>query len=301
MIDDQSLRAGQYLLQLSDDDLRLLSQGIGDLRTGPDPVQVIRARPELIEDLLGRESSFEAVFGAIDTDQMYFVSPFLLFSVAVHRTARELDQASFVTEWFGPRQRMPVFDVTQLREFLADYDKRLFLAELLSSYTHVASGSMLVSTRRGLRRQRYSELDLTRLASMVETVPDTDRVAIYRRLGDLCLFLTGVFPDHTALQGISAIDRGRLLRAAGLRPDFESTAPRGVLEGDHNEVVYLLERLGARWYRSAGELDRFAPPAAKHFLQDLAHHFGDARRILNVLTDGFLFPWRSRFFGIGSS
>src|SRR5256885_13132420 len=39
------------------------------------------------------------------------------------------------------------------------FRSRLFLAELLASYTNVASGSTLVKTSRGWPRHRFSELD----------------------------------------------------------------------------------------------------------------------------------------------
>src|SRR6266540_1530599 len=116
---------------------------------------------------------------------------------------------AFVGEWAGPRQRLPVFDVATLRDFLAAPARRLFLAELLASYVHVASGSVLVQTRRGWRRQRFSELDPVRLAALLDVVPAGERVGIYRRLGDLALFLTGVFPDHTATRAFAPVHAQR--------------------------------------------------------------------------------------------
>jgi hypothetical protein len=32
-------------------------------------------------------------------------------------------------------------------------------------------------------------------------------------------------------------------------------------------------------------------------LESIAEHFGDARRILNVVTDTYLFPLREQWFG----
>jgi hypothetical protein len=47
----------------------------------------------------------------------------------------------------------------------------LFLAELLTSYTRVASGAVWVRQRRRWRRRRLSDLDLGQLAQMLEVVP----------------------------------------------------------------------------------------------------------------------------------
>jgi hypothetical protein len=293
-------RGERYLSRLSDADLSLLVQSNDDLRRSERPVEELRTRPDLIESLIADPTSFEAVFGSIASENpVHIASPFLLFSVAVQRTAAELERANYITEWFGPRQRMPVFDVRELREFLADFEHRYFLTELLASYTHVSSGSVVVATRRGFRRQRFSELDMIRLASLAESTSGAQASPIYRRLGDLALFLTGVFPDHTALKGFSEIDQARLLRAAGLRPGV-SDQPTGMPDFGQS-AVELLEKVGARFYRTARELDTYAPPATHTLLEDLTAHFRDARRVLNVITDSFLFPFRTRWFGIGSS
>ena len=69
------------------------------------------------------------------------MSPFLCFAVAVHGTRAYLDTTSYVEERWAPRRRIPVFDVAPLRDLLSDPARRLFLAELLGSYTHVSSGA----------------------------------------------------------------------------------------------------------------------------------------------------------------
>jgi hypothetical protein len=38
-------------------------------------------------------------------------------------------------------------------------------------------------------------------------------------------------------------------------------------------------------------------PAGLHVLGELAERFGQARRVLNVVTDRHLFPFRDRWFG----
>ncbi len=292
---DEALVEHGYLQHLSDSDLRLLASGIPELESAPDPRAAALGQRGGIEHLLGRREAFDLVLSPGDGRRdLSAATPFLVFALAVERARAELATASYVEEWLGPRRRMPVFDVAPLRELLGDSGHRLFLAELLASYTKVSSGSFLVSTRRGLRRQRFSELDPVRLAGLLEVVPEAEHPGVYRRLGDLTLFLTGVFPDHTAAHGLSAIEEGRLLRAARLGRRSEGHAIPGL--GDAS-AVELLEDLGRRWYRLAYEL---VPPPASRSLRvvgELAERFGVARRVLNVLTDRFLFPYRSRFFG----
>src|SRR6266511_1163227 len=194
-----------------------------------------------------------------------------------------------------PRTFLPVFDVATLRDFLAAPARRLFLAELLASYVHVASGSVLVQTRRGWRRQRFSELDPVRLAALLDVVPAGERVGIYRRLGDLALFLTGVFPDHTATRAFAPVHAQRLLRHAGLE-GVEAGRPGSMAEPAWGAGgVALLERLGRRWYRLAYQS---APvrTAPLRVMDEVAERFDQARRILNLVTDTYLFPFRARWF-----
>jgi hypothetical protein len=283
--------AGGYLEHLSDADLALL----GSAAAGSLPAERLRADPAVVERLLDDPRTFEAVFGAPGrADPLLRASPFLVFAVAVQRGAEDLREAAFVGEWAGPRRRLPVFDAASLRDFLAAPARRLFLAELLASYVHVASGSVLVQTRRGWRRQRFSELDPVRLAALLDVVPEGERVGIYRRLGDLALFLTGVFPDHTATRAFGPVDAQRLLRHAGLEGAEAERA--GSLAGALGSGgVALLERLGRRWYRLAYQS---APvrTAPLRVMDEVAERFDQARRILNLVTDTYLFPFRARWF-----
>src|SRR5918995_6289739 len=150
-------------------------------------------------------------------DPFLVASPFLTFAVAVHRMSERLDAATYVNEWVGPRRRVPVFGVERLRRLLADPLQRFFFVELLGSYTHVVSGSTWTATRRGWRRRRFSELDPVQLVALLEAVPAAERPGVLRRLGDLALFLTGVFPDHTARTPLGRpLAAAPLLRSAGL-------------------------------------------------------------------------------------
>ena len=269
-----------YLEHLTDSDLALLGE------TGP-----LRRQPDRILERLARPETYEAVFGPGGADEPFLrASPFLTFAVAVHRAAEELGASTFTREWVAPRQRVPVFDAHVLRDFVGDPLRRLFLVELLASYTHVASGSVWVQTARGWRRRRFSELDPVRLASLLEVVDERDRPGVYRRLGDLALFLTGVFPDHTALHGLGGVGRSRLLRSGGLT-DAEPGREAG--------GVSVLELLGPRWYRMAVRQVRGPLTGTMRATADMAAHFPDARRILNFVTDRFLFPFRSHWFGAG--
>ena len=271
-----------YLEHLSDSDLALLS-GVGESHRD------VRRDPEQLEALIDNPATFRTLFTAPGRDPLLRGSPFLLFAVLIHRVVRDLGQASFVEEWVGPRQRVPVFDTGSLRDFGADPLRRLFLAQLLASYTKVASGSTLVKTNRGWRRRRFSELDPMRLIELAEMVPEAERPSIYRRLGDLSLFLTGIFPDYAGERLVAERERRQLERALG-------TADRE--RSERQDSVWLLEQLGRRAYRIAQHgADRGA--AMTRVLAEVSENFAAARRVLNFLTDRYLFPMRRQWFGSG--
>lgn len=300
-----------YLEHLTDNDVSLLS---GDLAPGASPRDL---RPMLlgrrggIDDLLASPAVFEAVFGAgRDVDPLVRVSPFLVFAVALQRAFRKLESTSYVPEWAGVGRRTLVFDTARLRQFTASPWRRLFLAELLASYSRVASGSVVIATSRGLRRHRFSDLDPVRLAGLLDLVPEAERPGILRRLGDLSLFLTGVFPDYVARHGFGPVAEGRLWRAGGLsRAGRWEAAPSGQdratptqqeahLPNGEESAVALLEHLGRRWYQAAFDAIPRPVPAGLAVLGELPETFGDARRVLGLVTDAFLFPYRDNWFGL---
>lgn len=274
-----------HLDHLTDTDLALLAGAAGS-----EQPEALRGRPDHVVALLGDPRVFAALFGPAAEDVLVRTSPFLAFACLVERAGDDLRTAVSVGEPLGASRRVPVFDAGQLREFIAEPSRRLFLAELLTSYTHVASGAVWVRHRRRWRRRRFSELDMLALARLLDVVPPPERPGIYRRLGDLALFLTGVFPDYCSRPVSAAGATERLLRTAGGGGDAErrpGVGPDGALA--------LLEWLGSRWYGLACATAAL-PTAALDAVQDVAENFSRARRVLTFVTDQYLFGSRERWF-----
>jgi hypothetical protein len=279
----------RYLEHLSAADRALLTAA-----TGSEVDEPARA-----EAALGDARVFDAVFGPPPGTEGELASPataspFLVFAVAVHRVAADLRRESYVEERISARQRVPVFDLGPLRDLGDDPRSRLFMAELLGSFTRVSGGAIWVRDGvRGARRVRVSDLDPARLAGVLDLVPEAERAGVYRRLGDLALFLSGVFPDHTA-RPVHPIELTRMLRSL---PPKERDRP--LVDGleqatDDAGMGGLLGVLGPRWYRLAAErvpVRSLAPP-----LHAAADRFVPVRRYLSVVTDRYLFPLRAGWF-----
>src|SRR5487761_1870468 len=247
----------EYASHLTDADLRLLasvagatggSSQAGDL-AGPADASSLRGDPAALLRLVEHPGVFGAIFGPGAAEHGWAVpaSPFLVFAVFVQRAAAELASMDHVPERTGQRQRVPLFDAPALRDFLSEPARRLFLAELLASFTRVASGRYQVRAGGKERPRRFSELDPVRLAGLLDAVPQAERPGVYRRLGDVALFLTGVFPDYATTRALGPVNAARLLRAAQL-PQAQQQRLIGA------PAIELLEYLSARWYRAARDL-----------------------------------------------
>jgi hypothetical protein len=291
---DRLLVGREYASHLTDADLKLLASaaGPGQLTSSADPADDasrLRGDPEALLRLIEHPGVFRVVLGPADAAQGWVVpaSPFLTFAAVVHQATAELASMDHVPERTGLRQRVPLFDAPALRDFLDDPARRLFLAELLASFTRVASGRYQVRAGGRMRTRRFSELDPVRLAGLLDAVPEAERPGVYRRLGDVTLFLAGVFPDYATTRALGPLDAGRLLRAARLPSSQHERLTS-------SPAMELWEYLGARWYRAARDL---APAATARVVVvgDVAGRFQQARRVLNLLADRYLLaadkPW----------
>jgi hypothetical protein len=263
-VDEREAVALRYAEHLTDTDLLTLAGGRRE------HAAALRAQPSLVLDVLDRPSVADSLLAARagEADRFSYVSPFLVFAAAVHRVSAALVGTAYVADRTGPRSRLPVFDAPQLAAFAAVARHRLFLTELLASYARVASGVAYSRTARGWRRQRWDELDLPRLAALLEGMPAGQRPALWRRLGDGALFLAGVFPDY-AENVLGLVEVARLQRVSGLR-----------LPSAEGPVIGLLEELAARAYEHAGEA---VPPA-------VVQAPSTARRVLTLVAERYLFP-----------
>ena len=266
-----------FVERLGEHDLRVLA-GVGDAAATPEEMRRhLISDPGSVDTCLADPRLYDWLFDSPESGAIQVLSPSLAFAILVHKTMRDLNETTYVSEWVGAGERLPVFDVATLRDFVEEAARRFVIIDLLASFTRVASGSMWVRTNRGYRRRRYSELDPVSLAEMVESLPVQQRAPGYRRLGDVALFLTGVFPDHTARHPVSELRRVRLASSTGVEGSLDVGA----------EYVHFLEAVGRRWYqRAAGE--PHLSSGGQQTLHDLAANFTPARRFLNYLADSHL-------------
>jgi hypothetical protein len=295
---DEAGRA--YLARLSHADLRALVHAdavTADRATAR--IEALRRQPALLLDALDRPATSAAVINLVRAagpgttpgsgraaDRFALISPFLLFAAAVHRTAADLAGASYAPERTTPRRRIPLFDGGRLSAYLAAPRHRLFLADLLASFARISGGVVLAPD--GQHRRRWSDGDPHRLAVLLDAVPPAQRPPVWRRLGDLALFLAGVFPDAAERLVPDEATARRLARRT-LPEAAPGAGPGRLPEGGAPD---LIEWLGTRWYEQAAR--HLPADAARDLRRDVgerAEHFRPARRVLNTATDRYLLPY----------
>jgi len=243
-----------------------------------------------LRDLLASDPVYDVLFGSGHHDALLRASPFMIFAVLISRAHADLKNTNFVDEWLGPARRVPVFEAASLQDFSGDLAHQLFLAEVLASYTRVASGTYWVHTPRGWKRRRYSELDLMRLIEMLDIVPESQQPSVLRRLGDLALFLTGVFPDFSGARVFRPTAIRRIESAIMDRP-----ADGRLSQANESGAMAFLELIGSASYHRASVIAEQASGSGGT-LRDMAGEFGRARRMLNFVTDRYLFQFRDQWF-----
>src|SRR5262249_51104353 len=254
---DEAGRA--YLARLSDADVRALVHADSvPADRAMARIEALHRQPALLLDALDRPATSAAVLNLVSsigpggasgpgrmTERFALISPFLLFAAAIHRTAADLAGASYAPERTTPRRRIPLFDGGRLTAYLAAPRHRLFLADLLTSFARISGGVVLAPD--GRHRRRWNDADPHRLAVLLEAVPPAERPPVWKRLGDLALFLAGVFPDAVERLVPDEAAASRLARRT-LGADAPGTWPERFRGGGAPD---LIEWLGTRWYQQA--------------------------------------------------
>jgi hypothetical protein len=252
-MDDRDQVGAAYLDHLTDADLRELAHaGEVSAAEADARIRALRGSPGLVLDVLDRPAvsgSLLSIPGPEAGKRFTLISPFLVFAAAIHRIAADVAVSGYAPERTGPRLRVPVFDGPQLSDYLSRPGHRLYLAELLASFARSSGGVIVTRTARGTHRRRWNDLDLGRLAMLLAALPEQDRLPVLRRLGDLAMFLSGVFPAAIERALAGRLEPARLARTTGLPPPDGGLPP-----------AELFEWFGAGWYRLAAS--RLAGSAA---------------------------------------
>ncbi|HAL47673.1 MAG: hypothetical protein FI707_14560 [SAR202 cluster bacterium] len=249
------------------------------------------ASPERFKRLMQEDAEFRAamvgddgLFDRVMNDEEIFlhVSPSLYFEVLLRRAHRELQSATHTLERSG-RESIPVFDTDDVLELLKRPHVIEYLASMLASFTRVHSYTVPMRVRRGVRRRiRYNDMDVDSLVRFAATVEPMERFSYYKRIADVCLFVTGVFPDHAQ----------RSYKKPGVGRTNE--LPRSVR---NRRTVEDYERDGRRFYGMAQRHPTARMLELTDVFGSLKGEFTTARKPLTFISTRYLHASKRQVFG----
>jgi hypothetical protein len=164
---------------------------------GNDPehlVDLLRDDERLLDAMLHDDRLFRQL---MDDDEVFVsVSPLFFFKVLLLRARRDLKREIYTIERRN-LQKVVLFDANRVVDLLSDPAILDYLATTLASFTRIHSMTISLRVRQGIwYRMRVNDLDVDSLIRYTQTIEEQQRFRIYRRIGDACLFLAGVFPEH---------------------------------------------------------------------------------------------------------
>ena len=236
--------------------------------------------------------SDERVFSRVINDKESFlkISPSLYFEVLLRRAQKDLISSSYTIEREG-RGNIPVFDTGKVAGFLDTPNMLEYLANMLASFTRIRSFVVPVRVRKGIRRRvRYNDMDVDSLIDFAARVDESERFSYYKRIGDVCLFLTGLFRDSTYSQ------------KSHVGSNFQSgTYPRTTFVRKRRRSVEEYESEGRRFYRLAEEHPTASVLELTDVFSVLRDEFSAARKPLAFLSARYLHSRPNKLFDVAYS
>jgi hypothetical protein len=235
-------------------------------------IDIIKDDPTFVDSLL--ESHAPQIVRRImasSQDVVASITPGFLFEALLRAARTELASRIYTLER-SSIQRIPVFDTEQVLRFMQNDAVVKYLARMLTSFTRVHSFTWSVRVRKGVwRRIRFNDMDVDLLIRYCETLDEPQRYEYYKRIGDLCLFTVGIFPEY-------------------------APSDTGSARGERNALAFGRRQRSAEEYEQEGR--RFYELAAEHrdalvlgsrsVLEQIGGSFHLAKKPLNFISERYL-------------
>lgn len=258
------------MLHLTESDLRFLVETVATSRRDYDHVMgLVRGKEDLLEPMLEDPKLTERLFR--EEEALVRISPHLLFSVLLRRLRKELDKEAYIVDVDARGKRIPIFESPAVVQMLSDKKVRDYLAEMLSSFTRTNNGIIYWKERGTWHKRRFSDIDIDDMIELARIIDPEMRPGLYKRIADIALFLSGIFPERATL---FAVRRKTMYSAERTLEDYEQMGRRFY-------SVAALETDQAQW---------------KPVLETLAEKFTLARLALNSLSERYVKTHRARYF-----
>lgn len=150
------------------------------------------------------------------------------------------------------------------------------------SFTRIESYTVSFRIKKGVwRKIRFNDMDILSLIHFCEIVDDFCRLALYKRIADICLFMLGVFPEYIVRHYRYPLS-GELRPAAGPGPRI---SPQDY------------EKDGRKYYKMAAEHAASRELEMDNVFLTLQENFQKVKKPLNYIADHYLQYRRQMIFG----
>ena len=268
------------MVVLTESDLDFVVSEAAQGSTDPDRLKLLIEEDEQFRAaILGDENVFQRLMA--DEETFLKVSPALYFEVLLRQALRDLETAGYTVERDG-RADLPVFDTPEVVRFLSIQGVLDYLAHMLASFTRINSYAVPVRIRRGIRRRVvYNDMDIDSLVRLCATADWEQRFGYYKRIADVCLFISSVFPDFAS-------------------PAVRYSVPNSMRTAVSDRTRRSLsdyEVQGSQFYGLAEEHDSAQHLGLSGVFRLLRDHFATARKPLSFIASHYLHGSRGLLFG----
>ncbi|MGB9682550.1 MAG: hypothetical protein ACP5RW_07790 [bacterium] len=262
-------------LKLSDSDLLFVVETVAP--SLKDRLEIIRNDEDIIRGMLEDERLFNRIIG--DEDIMIKVSPKLFFTILMIRARKDLRGELYTMER-DRYHKIPVFDVEKVRELIEDEDIFEYLINMLVSFTRTESQTIyyVAKGKKGLRKLRFSDIDIADMIRLADMVNEEVRFPIYKRIGDICLWTIGIFPEYV------------------LPRDVGSTNPRARVGFRYRMSIKEYEDIGRAFYKMASSSYDAKIIGLEKPLSILSENFTIAEKPLNFISERYLVFTKDKWF-----
>lgn len=257
----------------------IVEQAAPDAREPEQLKLLIREDADFRKALIGDEKLFRRVMD--DPEAIVRVSPPLYFEILLRQTHKDLEGASHTIERSG-RDTVVVFDTKEVVDLLGQPGVLEYLAGALASFTRIQSYVVPIRVRKGIRRRiRFNDMDIDSLMRLFDSSDEEQRFGLYKRIADVCLFVTGILGDYARFDH-------RYAASGQLRPMVAGRVRRSLEE---------YEREGTRFYRLAGEHPTARAMELSEVFALLHRHFHTATKPLSFIAAHYLHSTNEQLFG----
>ncbi len=270
---------GDKELRLSDKDLDFLIDTVYPEITDKYRLkQIVREDEEFKNGFIADEKVFRRL---MDDEEIFLkISPTLFFEILLRKAAHDLEGVSYTFEKTGT-EKIPVFDAKEVVKLLTTEPLLHYLASMLSSFTRIESYAVSLQLREGIwERVRFNDLDIFSLMSFAGVVDDEYRLAFYKRIADICLFILGIFPEYASRQY-------RYPFSGQVRPQIRGRMRIGPED---------YEKEGRKFYGLAAEHQSARELGLSEVFGALHDNFQKVQKPLSFIADHYLRFKKERFF-----